>query len=973
MVCGTCLANAADVLLVRQTVTQPTPRLDQEAVNGFLGRLSRRLDRAGIAAATVADREVTTEVLAAAKLVLLPYNPAVPASLAAALGTYVGQGGKLGLFYCSDARLLNLVGVSAATYRGGDDLPKLDGVSFAPTPVADIPLRLRQRSWNVVVPTLAERGGATVAGSWVRTDGEGPTIPAFTIHPRGFTFGHVYLDEEPPVGEQWLLAVVEHFVPGAWAEAIRQRLLAPLGFLECADLAALERRARACERPEALVECRRAIELRAQARALLEAKKYVEAQALAAQSSETAEKAYLRTVPARSGELRGAWIHSAFGIADWGWDRTIKALADHGFNAVFPNLCWGAVADYPSAVLPVHPDVATKGNQLQLCLDACRRYGVELHVWRVNWNMGHRTPAAIREQYVEAGRVQVTRKGEPSLFLAPHLEENVRLEREAMLEIVRTYPVAGIHFDYIRYPGEHCDFSDSARAAFTQWHGAAVTNWPADCAPGGALREAYNRWRRANISRLVREVSEGAHALRPEVRVSAAVFGGWEGARESIAQDTAEWIANGWLDFICPMNYTPSDTFLADLLGQQMAMLGARIPLYCGIGAWEHPSVARTAGQIDLARRLGADGFICFSLTERFATTVLPLLASGPSQGAAGPLLPHHSASRLQFGACEGDPDLEGAYPLRRRLTIEGRIPGKPFRFTPTVTVLRNGYSFAAGTALDTDLKADVIRCELRPREPGMYQIEVGGTFQARRTSAAQVLLARSTPVRVLSDDEAAAARRRTGPPQFAGTGGVKVAVWQQDTYGADPLLAALSGRKGVDAVPLFNLKPESLAECDVVILPQPRTLSRRVTAEATWEPVQEYARRGGVMVTHSLVGIRGFPTLFPEVATAGEPLLTSEWRLAGRTALGRGIAEGPQRSTFSDCISLKPGRAGSVVLEAGDGVPVAVLGRHGRGRFLACGLGLGIGPGDTDVDLGQAEAVFLANAVDWLAGQRRR
>jgi len=279
-----------------------------------------------------------------------------------------------------------------------------------------------------------------------------------------------------------------------------------------------------------------------------------------------------------------------------------------------------------------------------------------------------------------------------------------------------------------------------------------------------------------------------------------------------------------------------------------------------------------------------------------------------------------------------------------------------------------------AGSALEVDEVAGGVNCELRPREPGVYQIEVTGTFQAGRATEPVPLLSRSMPVRVLSQDEAAAARRRTGPPEFAGRGGVKVGVWQQDTYGSAGILSALSGRRGLNVAPLFNLKPESLAACDVVILPQPRALSRGLRESATWEPVREFVHRGGgIMVTHALVGIRGFPALFPDIALGAEPVDTSEWRFAGRQALGQGIPDGPQRSTFGDCVGLRPGSAGTVVLEAVEDVPVAVLGRHGRGRFLACGLGLGIGPGDKEADLLPAEATFLANAVDWLANRRRR
>jgi uncharacterized lipoprotein YddW (UPF0748 family) len=972
IVFGVGLASAAEVVLVRQVVTQPTKALDQGLVDGYVGRLARRLEQSGIAAITRDDSVLPADLLAGCKVVLFPYNPAVPEALTAALPGFVANGGKLGLFYCREPRLLTLVGVSAGEYRSGAELPKLEGVSLISDLLAGSPSRLRQRSWSIMVPVLPAAGAALVAGTWAPVEapatGTASALPAFTLHPAGFTFGHVYLDEDPRAGELWLLALFERLLPGTWSTAVQQRLAAPLGFLDCPDLATLEPRARAAGRPEALTQWQRATELRRQAGDLAASGNLAAAQALAVQATECAGKAYVLTIPSRSGELRGAWIHSAYGIADWGWERTIKVLADNGFNAVFPNMCWGAVADYPSAVLPVHPDVATKGDQLQQCLDACRKYGIELHVWRVNWNMGQRTPAAVRQQFTDAGRVQVTDKGESSLFLAPHLEANQQLEREAMLEIVRKYPVDGIHFDYIRYPGEQCDFSSSARDAFTQWSGSAVAKWPDDCRPGGILREPYNRWRREQISRLVQSVSTGAHGLRPDIRVSAAVFGSWEGARESIAQDAVEWIDKGWLDFVCPMNYTTSDTYLASLLQQQLTAIGARVPLYCGIGAWEHPSAARTAGQIDLARRLGASGFVCFALTERFATATLPDLALGCSREPAGPLLPHHSAAALRFTASAPDPELEGAYPLQRRLVIDAVLPAPVYAFKPQIILLRNGYPSSPAKVLAAYVDDDHIRCTLRPREPGVYQIEVRGTVQAAREATPGALLARSLPVRVLSSADAEAARRRAGPPGFHGHSGLKVAVWSQGGYGAEPLLAALSLAKGLDVAPLFNLKYASLKGCAVVILPQPRTLTHLLKEDATWEPVREYVRRGGgVLTTHALVGVRGYPALFPEVASGGEPISTNEWRLCPGQFPETGLGTGSQRSTFTDLIVVRPGPAGTAVLAATDGATVAVQGRYGRGRYLACGLGLGIGPGDKDTPLTAAETALLVQAVGWL------
>ena len=43
-------------------------------------------------------------------------------------------------------------------------------------------------------------------------------------------------------------------------------------------------------------------------------------------------------------EHRAFWCHSAHGIAGMSWDQAIKVLADNGFTAILPNMCWGGVA-----------------------------------------------------------------------------------------------------------------------------------------------------------------------------------------------------------------------------------------------------------------------------------------------------------------------------------------------------------------------------------------------------------------------------------------------------------------------------------------------------------------------------------------------------------------------------------------------------------------------------------------------------
>ena len=158
------------------------------------------------------------------------------------------------------------------------------------------------------------------------------------------------------------------------------------------------------------------------------------------------------------------------------WDTAIKTLADNGCNAIFPNMLWGGVAYYKSAVLPVAPEVRGKGDQIELCLAACRKYGVQCHIWKVNWNMGQHVPKEFVARMKEQGRTQVHFDGSPNNgWLCPSHPDNQKLEIDSMVEVANRYAVDGIHFDYIRYPDESTCFCQGCRERFERKIGRRST------------------------------------------------------------------------------------------------------------------------------------------------------------------------------------------------------------------------------------------------------------------------------------------------------------------------------------------------------------------------------------------------------------------------------------------------------------------------------------------------------------------
>jgi uncharacterized lipoprotein YddW (UPF0748 family) len=285
-------------------------------------------------------------------------------------------------------------------------------------------------------------------------------------------------------------------------------------------------------------------------------------------------------------------------------------------------------------VLPRSATFRQYGDQIAQCCAAAKRHNLQVHVWKVNYNLSG-APQEFVEKLRRQERLQKTAAGQQHNWLCPSHPQNKKLELESLLEVARKYPVDGLHFDYIRYPGRDRCYCDGCRERFEAESGRQVTEWPRECY-SGSRREEYNNWRCRQITWLVEAVHREAKQIRPEIKISAAVFGGYPDCRASVAQDWPKWVKAGYLDFVCPMDYTQSDLYFASLVKNQLRLVDNRIPVYPGIGAWRLPP-DRTVGQIHLARTLGASGFTIFNFNADAAAAVLPSVGLGAGRERAEP------------------------------------------------------------------------------------------------------------------------------------------------------------------------------------------------------------------------------------------------------------------------------------------------------------------------------------------------
>jgi uncharacterized lipoprotein YddW (UPF0748 family) len=292
------------------------------------------------------------------------------------------------------------------------------------------------------------------------------------------------------------------------------------------------------------------------------------------------------------------------------------------------------LAHYDSQVVPQSEAVSRYGDQLKQCLAAAHANRLEVHVWKICWNLSN-APESFVAVMRKAGRLQVTDTGKELEWLCPSHPDNVALELKAISEVANRYPVNGIHLDYVRYPDDNACFCTGCRRRFGQWLGEKIPDWPKS-AQSGNLRGKYNAWRSEQITAFVRAVHDLARkagvTTSKRVVISAAVYPEYPGCVNSIGQDWGRWLKEDLVDFVCPMDYTVNNGAFKNLVQRQLALpnAGRRVMPGLGVTAMESQLTPdQVIEQIRQTREAGAGGFILFDLNRTLEKDVLPVLRIG--------------------------------------------------------------------------------------------------------------------------------------------------------------------------------------------------------------------------------------------------------------------------------------------------------------------------------------------------------
>lgn len=615
--------RAAAIAVVHAELS--VPEGERRFAKSLASHVQRWYNEAGVEADLIADS--TLSATAKYKVVVLVdcYRP--PASVVTTVQRLLGRGTRFVVCYSASQELATLFGLKIGSYKRTDS-GAWSSMQFGAQRPKGMPSKVLQTSSNIFTVTAARKETKPLAW-WCDRAGKQTDVAWWRTSQGSYWMTHVLSGDGDELGKQrLLLAIAAESYPEVWHQAARhvmQAAVAPVKdgslLMRTSLLPKSSPRREQIERANDVIK-----QVWENLEASLEKKEGYVAYQHACDLRDSVNHAYGMTYWARSGEIKGVWDHSGLGLYPGDWPRTAKLLAQAGITDVYVNVAGAAFALYPSKVLPQR----LEGNALRDAIAACRQQGLRVHAWILCYSCTNAAKGAV-DRFKGKGWTLQDAKGNDLNWLDPTHPEVRNYLIDAAIELAKS-GVDGVHLDFIRFPDLPSSLGPRTKARFEAAHGK-TKNWPKCITEAnGAYRRQFLDWREAQIASTVLAIRSRIRAVKPNVELSAAVFGKYPACADSVGQDWISWLRTGMIDYALPMNYTENIEALKDWLGTQTADRRVASKIISGIGVTATESrldAIDVLRQIEVIRTMKCKGFALFDLDESLRQNILPILSEG--------------------------------------------------------------------------------------------------------------------------------------------------------------------------------------------------------------------------------------------------------------------------------------------------------------------------------------------------------
>lgn len=277
-------------------------------------------------------------------------------------------------------------------------------------------------------------------------------------------------------------------------------------------------------------------------------------------------------------EFRAFWVdafHDGFKTPDQ-VDQLMKEVRRSKANAVIVQVRRRGDAYFNKSLEPRTEDPALKEgfDALDYLLEKAHSETprIEVHAWLATlpiWNsvtppkspdhvFNQHGPGAKGKDYWLMDNYAGENRSGADYVLDPGHPDALDYTVEQYINVVKQYPVDGIHLDLVRYMGEEWGYNPVSLKRYRKQTGAVGRPDPGDV--------KWKEWRREQVDHLMRKVYLKSIAIRPDVKVSAAVIAWGKGPQtmeeyrqsapyNQVMQNWDGWLSEGILDLALPMNY----------------------------------------------------------------------------------------------------------------------------------------------------------------------------------------------------------------------------------------------------------------------------------------------------------------------------------------------------------------------------------------------------------------------------------
>ena len=341
------------------------------------------------------------------------------------------------------------------------------------------------------------------------------------------------------------------------------------------------------------------------------------------------EKVIYMTTETRIIEIRAVWHRpNATDIKEntlQGIINLLDRFKELGFNAIYLESFWNGYVSGRSEVLDTHPNLSsfTYGDEygndyLKAFITEANKRGLDVHAWIHTFNAGNvnHLSSAVKEDWLVEdyqGNILHPNAYGGVYFLDPSNQEVLEFVLAMLEEMVEKYDFKGIQLDYIRYYDNN--FSDLSEIRDSGYNVNANKMFLDEYQLEGdvrklivdtSIRSKWFSWRQNNISKAVKYFVNNLKELEPDLIISADVVGEIQSARNTYMQDWLTWVQNGYIDLLCPMIYTFSNTRLESLTETIYNQLENKTFLSSGIApVYSGDTVQKQQEQIVIAGMTG--------------------------------------------------------------------------------------------------------------------------------------------------------------------------------------------------------------------------------------------------------------------------------------------------------------------------------------------------------------------------------